>query len=460
MRRGRRGSILPGRDDEARSMPPPLGHREIQHEEFSRLFTKMTGARLFALPVLAGLAIWLAAVEPAPWRRVALAAFAAGIVGFFVAEFVRLRRRGFTAGAIPRNLVTAVLGQLFVTSVSGGLASPFLYIAVPLGMLSGIFLRWEASVALALVQTAVIWVLAFLGGTGAVPDLNLALFGGGARVAAPPVYLYTHAAVLTLAFVFASGAGRGLRWSFERIIRRALQAQQESLEAHAQRAEELTAMSAEIAHELKNPLASVKGLANLLASAAADGKPAERLAVLRREVERMQSILDEFLNFSRPLVPLALGHVDVGALCGEVAALHEGLAREREVDVAVRAGSVDARCDPRKVKQILINLVQNAIDASPRGAAVELEADGAADRVTVRVLDRGRGVDPAVEPSLFSPGATTKERGSGLGLTIARALAQQHGGDLTLAPRPGGGTVAELWLPARADSGRPGGRAA
>jgi signal transduction histidine kinase len=109
------------------------------------------------------------------------------------------------------------------------------------------------------------------------------------------------------------------------------------------------------------------------------------------------------------------------------------------------------------VKQILINLVQNAIDASPRGAAVELEAAAADGAVRVRVLDRGRGVDPAVEGALFSPGATTKPSGSGLGLTIARALAVQHGGALRLEPRSGGGTVAELVLPGRADRG---GRAA
>jgi len=457
MRRRRAGRILLDRGDEGPSMPPPLGQREIQDEEFSRLFGRMSSARLFALPVIAGLALWLASVEPAPWRRVALALFTVGIVAFFLTEWVRWLRRGFTPGAVPRNLVIAVLGQLTITSISGGLASPFLYISVPLGMLCGVFLPWQASVALAAVQGGTIWTLAVLGATGAVHDLNLSLFGGGARIGAPPAYLYTHAVILTLAFVFASGAGRAIRWSFERIVQRKLAAQQESLEAHAQRAEELTAMSAEIAHELKNPLASVKGLAKLLSDGAADAKGAERLGVLRREVERMQSILDEFLNFSRPLVPLALGQVDVGALCREVAALHEGLAGERELELAVRAAPVTTRCDPRKVKQILINLVQNAIDASPRGAAVELEADGEDGAVRVRVLDRGRGLDPAIEGTLFSPGATTKPSGSGLGLTIARALAVQHGGELTLSPRPGGGTVALLVLPDRADRG---GRAA
>jgi signal transduction histidine kinase len=164
----------------------------------------------------------------------------------------------------------------------------------------------------------------------------------------------------------------------------------------------------------------------------------------------MQGILDEFLNFSRPLVPLALGETDVGELVHEVAALHEGMARERGVELEVDAPAVRVRCDPRKVKQVLINLVQNALDASPRGAAVELHALGATGGgARVRVLDRGRGLDPALGDAVFSPGVTSKPSGSGLGLTIARSLARQHGGDLSLAPRPGGGTVAELVLPDR-----------
>jgi signal transduction histidine kinase len=138
----------------------------------------------------------------------------------------------------------------------------------------------------------------------------------------------------------------------------------------------------------------------------------------------------------------------VAALCREVAALHEGMARERGVEVAAAGPAVRARCDPRKVKQVLLNLVQNALDASPRGTSVQLEAEplgGGGARV--RVLDRGRGIEPSLGDAVWQPGVTTKTTGNGLGLTIARALARQHGGDLVLLPREGGGTVAELTLP-------------
>jgi signal transduction histidine kinase len=101
------------------------------------------------------------------------------------------------------------------------------------------------------------------------------------------------------------------------------------------------------------------------------------------------------------------------------------------------------------VKQILVNLVQNALEANPRGAAVEIETAAAErDAVLVRVLDRGPGPARELGEQVFDPGVTTKSRGSGLGLTISRALARQHGGELTLAARAGGGCAAELRLPA------------
>jgi signal transduction histidine kinase len=448
--RGRRLGRILGLD-EALPVPPPPGHREIQQEELSRLFGRMAGARLVALPPLLCVAIWLAWVEPARWRKLVVAAVVSLLSAFFVAEWVRWRRRGFTAGAVPRNLSVAIAGVTTLAFATGGLSSPFLFLSVPLGVVSGIFVPWPTNGVLAVAQIAAAWTFAALGATGAVADFGPVVFGRGAPPAASPTWLVVTATLLSFVYVFAAAAGRAVRWSFDRMVQRTAAAQQESLRAHAERAEELTALSGEIAHELKNPLASVKGLAGLLAQHVPDGKGAERLQVLRREVDRMQGVLEEFLNFSRPLVPLALGDADVGALCREVAALHEGMARERALEVTVRAGDVRARCDPRKTKQVLINLVQNALDAAPAGSAVEIEAEGApGGGARVRVLDRGRGVAPAVAGAVFSPGVTTKAEGSGLGLTIARALARQHGGEVVLASRPGGGTAAEVFLPGAA----------
>ncbi len=454
MRRDLRRRIFRGRSAPD-PMPPPPGQHEIQQEELSRLFGRMAHARLVALPPILGFAVWVAFVEPAWWRRALLSVAVAALVVFFLVEWLAWRHRGFTPRTVPRNLVVAVAGSSIIVFATSGLASPFLYLTVVLTLVVGVFVPFPAGAALLALQIAFAWLFAWLGASGAVPDFDLAAWGGGDRSPLPPRLLVAHAAMLTFAYPLALAAGRTIRASFERMVSRAVAAQQESLRAHAERAEELTALSGEIAHELKNPLASVKGLAGLLAQHVPDGKGAERLGVLRREVDRMQSVLEEFLEFSRPLVPLALGDADVAAICREVAALHEGMARERGVEVIAAEGAVRVRCDPRKVKQVIINLVQNALDASPPGSAVELAAAGApGGAARIQVLDRGRGVDPALAAQVFAPGVTTKPAGSGLGLTIARALARQHGGDLDLAARPGGGTRAELLLPAADGGGR------
>lgn len=436
--------------DEAPAVPPPQGYREIEQEELGRLFGRMARMRVVALPPLLAVGIWVAWVDLAPWRRVLVGAVAAALVTFFVTEWLRWRVRGFTSGAVPLNLSVGVVGIALLSLGTGGLASPFLPFSIILGVMSGVFVPWPVNVVLAAVQIASVWILAALGLGALGVDLDVFTAGGGPAVRAPSAWTVTQAASFTFVYALSAAAGRAVRWSFDRMVRRSAAAQEESLRAHAERAEELTALSAEIAHELKNPLASVKGLAALLQQQLPDGKGAERLGVLRREVDRMQTVLDEFLNFSRPLVPLALGDSDVAALCREVAALHEGMARERSVEILVRGGAVPVRCDPRKAKQVLINLVQNALDASPAGSTVELEAEPApGGGARLRILDRGRGVEPALGPQVFSPGVTSKPGGSGLGLTIARALARQHGGDVELGPRPGGGTTAVVTLPGR-----------
>lgn len=173
------------------------------------------------------------------------------------------------------------------------------------------------------------------------------------------------------------------------------------------------------------------------------------MQVLLAEVRRMGSTLNELLSFSRPVTSLASARVHLASLLGEVVVLHEGLALKEGVTMRVDPGdALPVFCDPRKVKQVITNLLQNALWATPRGGLVTLRtAHGTGRTARILVEDTGPGLAPQVRDRLFVPGVTTKPEGSGIGLVIARAIAEQHGGSLSLVDRPEGGCVAELILP-------------
>ncbi|HYS83084.1 MAG TPA: HAMP domain-containing sensor histidine kinase [Anaeromyxobacteraceae bacterium] len=443
--------MLPGEEGRL-----PLGFDEIQRQELSRLYGRMSAVRLIFVPVLLALAVYLALAEPARWRAVFVFAVVLPLAAFFVVESLRFRHAGLSRAAVPVNLAAVLGGQSALAFATGGLESPVTYAFVPLAVMIGIFASRRARLALVAAQLAVVWGLAALEMTRALPDLNLALFGGGPRAGHVDAHLVATAALLSAVLALGSRAGRAVRQLFDRMLLQALRAREDSLRVHAERAEELTALSAEIAHELKNPLASVKGLAALLAEAPAPGRSAERLSVLRREIDRMQGVLDEFLNFSRPLVPLAVRPVELAGLAREVLALHEGMAQQRGIQLDLSGGPAEAACDVRKVKQVLMNLLQNAIEASPPGAVVEvLVLSAGPELASVHVLDRGGGLDETLCGRAFEAGVTSKPRGSGLGLTIARALARQHGGEVELTARAGGGCTAVLKLPAAPPAANP-----
>ncbi len=457
---------------ESPPLPTPPGFDEIQQEAMSRLYGRVTAVRLIALPVALLVGIVLALVDPGRWRLALLGGVLVPLGLFFVAEAVRYRNGArIQPWTIPWNLAALIAGQSVLALATGALESPITYAFVPTSLLLGLFASRRAHLALLGLQLAAVWLLAALELSGAFPGLNLAVFGGGARAGHTDAHLLTGAVVLSAVMALGSRLGRGVRGAFDAMLVEALHAREGSLRAHAERAEELTALSAEIAHELKNPLATVKGLAALLSSELAHGKGAERLAVLRREVDRMQGRLAEFLEFSRPLVPLALTDVELTALARELAALHEGLASERGARFSVTGTPCRVRGDARKLAGVLLNLLQNALEASPPGASIEVEVEvtpapgpgprppgtrADRDEVQVRVLDRGPGLAPELASKAFEPGVTTKPRGSGLGLTIGRAIARQHGGEVELRARPGGGCVALLRLPVAPPAALPG----
>jgi signal transduction histidine kinase len=239
-----------------------------------------------------------------------------------------------------------------------------------------------------------------------------------------------------------------LRAMFERMIDRVDQAHEDILRMHSEQMRNLTSLSAEIARELRMPLASIAALAGAVRQQIHDsGGAATQLETVREETAHMQALLEEFLNFSRPLSPLSLRTVDGVRIGGEIVDLFQGVAQQRHLSLAISGQPVELRCDPRKIKQVLINLVQNAVDASHPGGEIAIEIEARSQETAIRVVDRGDGISAEIAQRVFQPGVTTKPRAPGLGLTIARSIAEQHGGTLTLRGREGGGCAAELMLP-------------
>ncbi|MBN9683476.1 MULTISPECIES: sensor histidine kinase [unclassified Corallococcus] len=431
------------------TQPTTAGIEQVQREAFSRLFRQVTRVLtvLSPLPVVMG-SLGLIG-DTAVWRRWCVAlALALVVVGLGVVT--AWRRQPVVTHESGRMLPLVAFPLFTVVNLSlGGLESPLIPLVLPVSLATAILFTPARARRWAGYLLALVGVQAAVTLTGTVEDLVPPLFGGGPRAGHNTALLLTMLAVTGFLVLWTNFVGTNLRRTFRGMVRTALDARDEALNAHEERVRSLTTLSGEIAHELKNPLASVKGLAAMIAREV-EGRPAERLAVLRREVDRMQEILEGFLNFSRPLLPLNEAHVPLDGLCRQVAELHEGMAGERGVGLRVAEGPpVEAWCDARKVRQVLIDVVQNALDAAPRGTTVELQAWTSREgggRVEVR--DRGPGLADEVRERVFEPGITTKPHGSGLGLALSRALMRQHGGELNLRAREGGGCVAELSLPA------------
>ncbi len=221
------------------------------------------------------------------------------------------------------------------------------------------------------------------------------------------------------------------------------------------RAEQLAAvgqLAAGVAHELRNPLMSIKMLVQTgLEGDPPSGMPPEDLRVVEAEVRRMEGYIRTFLDFARP--PRSERRsADMGEVVRRAVTLTEGRARRQGVvlDTRLPPEPVVLEIDPEQVQQVLVNLLLNALDALPGGGAVEVVVAPPAEGrpVEVRVRDDGPGIDPPVLARLFEPFVTGREDGVGLGLSICKRLVEAHGGEIRADPAPGGGTVVSFTLPA------------
>jgi signal transduction histidine kinase len=424
--------------------------REMTMREFRPVLDRLVLLR-FAASLLLGLfAIGFALFEPITWRIWVLAVSAVLLGITAGADVRRIRRQPITVGRQLYLLLTVMLVHTIIIVTTGGIASPFIILYLPLTAIGSISIgHFRAVVGLVVPAALAVWTLAVTASLGLGPATVPALFG--ANPMAGGSYPWFFALVMTVAMIIGALVGLVFRQALDRAVGRATVARHEAVAGMRERNRELIELSGTLAHELKNPLASIQGLAGLLARKMSAGtREAEQMGVLLSEAKRMGTILDEFLNFSRPVGGLAVREVSAEALASDVTLLHEGLAAERGIVLDVdAAGAPAVRCDPRKVKQVLVNLLQNALDAAPRGGRVTVRAKpGRGGSAVFEVEDNGPGIADDVRAKLFRPGATTKPTGTGLGLTVARSIAEQHGGSLELRDRDGGGCRAVFVLPA------------
>jgi signal transduction histidine kinase len=220
---------------------------------------------------------------------------------------------------------------------------------------------------------------------------------------------------------------------------------------HADRLRAVGEIAAGIAHDLGTPMGSASARAQMIASGEVDATRARELAgTIVEEIERMTGSIRLLLDHARRDPP-SLASTSLAGLVSEVQRLLAPLGDARGVTITSDCTPDDARAnlDAAQMRHVLINVVSNAIDASPSGAEVELRARLDARHVVLTISDRGEGIAPDQLALVFEPFFTTKPRGegTGLGLSVARTIVEEHGGTLTFHAREGGGSTFEITLP-------------
>ncbi len=226
------------------------------------------------------------------------------------------------------------------------------------------------------------------------------------------------------------------------------------------RAEQLAAvgrLAAGVAHEVRNPLTSIKMLIQTagedVASGVASaprGLPAEDLHVIEQEVRRIERSLQTFLDFARP-PKLRRAPTDLGTLPEHVISLVRGRAAKQGVEVRLDRppDPIVAEADTDQLRQVLLNLVLNALDVMPRGGTLDIHLLQPKNGwIELTVTDSGPGVHTDILPRLFVPFVSDKETGMGLGLSVSRRIVEDHGGTIRVQNRPEGGACFVVRLPA------------
>jgi signal transduction histidine kinase len=220
--------------------------------------------------------------------------------------------------------------------------------------------------------------------------------------------------------------------------------------AQSEKMAALGTMMAEITHEIRNPLVSIGGFTRRLGRKLTDPEAKRYLDIILSEVERLEGIIHDNLAYVKSVTPQFV-RTDVNSLVNEVLVVYEDELRQRGIvlERQLAGGLPQLDIDPNQIKQVVVNLVTNAMEALGAGGMVLVRTTALADtrETAVEVADTGPGVSAEVMQNLFNPYYTTKVRGTGLGLPIALRIVKAHRGNIVFRNREQGGSLFTVTLP-------------
>lgn len=273
---------------------------------------------------------------------------------------------------------------------------------------------------------------------------------------------YRASQYVEIGMFFVIGALTGVLADHERAQRRKVEDTAHKLsEVYAQlqasfdqlrRADRLSALgelSAGLAHEIRNPLGSIEGAVQILRRQELPGETRQEFGDLaQKEVNRLKGLLTNFLEFARPQAPKRIP-TDPAALLYSVSKLTAETAKMSNVQIRIETADhlESVSVDPEQMKQVLLNLVINAIQAMPDGGEVVLRTTRQGNSVMLEVQDQGCGIPPEDLERVYNPFFTTRPSGTGLGLSIAYQIVNQHSGHIAARNNPGRGMTFTVALP-------------
>jgi len=208
-------------------------------------------------------------------------------------------------------------------------------------------------------------------------------------------------------------------------------------------------LAAGLAHEIRNPLAGIAGVIEVIGRDIPEGSPSrEVLKDVQQEVLHIKNVLSELLDYARPRPPQIMA-ADLNASVEHAVALarQQALSRPIEIRFATAENLSHVEHDAAQIQQVMLNLLLNALQAIPGAGSIRVAVEQRGDDVVITVADSGRGIAPDNLASIFRPFFTTKGQGTGLGLSLARRIIEDHGGRIEVESQPGAGTKFTVQLP-------------